>query len=222
MATMAELKNGAHNASLIRKILNSVSFIAPLTTTLPETYFTTGGALAAAPVGFLPMGIVGKDDGYNFAADQDSEEVEGHGYTSPVRIDITSAQRTMQATFLETRKETLEQALGVDLSGITPGANGEIEFIEPELPVQKHVRMVNIGSDGAGDQEWFLIKEYPYCKVTEIGDMSWSASDALQYELTYTAFPDPVLGYSVRNFIGGPGAIKALEDMGFPAYTPTP
>lgn len=217
MATMAELKRDGHNSSLIRKILDGVAFIAPNDTTLPDAYFAADGSLNAAPDGFTPLGIVEKDSGYTFGNDQDTEEVEGHGYSSAVRIDITKSTRSFTSVFLETRKETLEQYYGLDASAFVTGANDEIEFVEPELAARPHVRIVLIGSDGIGDDQFFFIKEFPNVQVTEVGELAWSSSDALKHELTYTAFPDPELGYSVKNIIGGPGAVKHREAMGFTA-----
>lgn len=222
MATMAELKKDAHNASLIRKILDGVAFIAPTSAELPTNYFTSGGNLAAAPADFTPLGIVEKDSGYTFGNDQDTEEVEGHGYSSAVRVDITKTERNFSATFLETRKETLEQYYGLDSAAFVTGENGEIEFAEPELAARPHVRIILIGSDGVGEDQYFFIKEFPRVQVTEVGELAWSSSDALKHELTYTAFPDPVLGYSVKNIIGGPGAVKNREAMGFDKFTPGP
>lgn len=221
MATMAELKKDAHNASLIRKILDGVAFIALNDVALPTQYFSAGGSLLEAPEGFTPLGIVEKDSGYTFGNDQDTEEVEGHGYSSAVRIDITKTTRNFSSVFLETRKETLEQYYGLDTAAFTTGANGEIEFVEPELAARPHVRVILIGSDGIGDDQYFFIKEFPNVQVTEVGELAWSSSDALKHELTYTAFPDPVLGYSVKNIIGGPGAVKNRESMGFEKFTPS-
>lgn len=217
MATMAELKKDGHNSSLIRKILDGVAFIAPRDVDLPEQYFSTGGVLLPAPDGFSPLGIVEKDSGYTFGNDQDTEEVEGHGYSSPVRVDITTTTRTFTSVFQETRKETLEQYYGLDPAAFVTGANGEIEFVEPELAARPHVRVILIGSDGIGDDQYFFIKEFPDVQVTEVGELAWSSSDALKYELTYTAFPDSELGYSTKNIIGGPGAIKNRAAMGFSA-----
>lgn len=216
MATMAELKQGAHNQALIRKILSSVGFWADEDTDLPTEYFTTGGVLAPAPTGFLPLGITDKEDAWTFGSDSENEEEEGHGYASPVRVDTVTTTRTVAATFKETRKSTLQLATGVDLTNVTPDENGTIDITEAEVAVRPYGRLVIIGSDGVGDSEWFYIREYPRVQVTEVAEETWGTS-ALTYGLTWTAFPDPVLGYSIRRLIGGPAAGKYAAAMGFGA-----
>ena len=216
MTTMAELKQGAHNSALVRKILSSVAFYAPYSAEMPTSYFSTGGVLAPAPTGFNPLGMTEKDDAFTFASDTDTEEVEAHGYSSAVRVDITKTTRTVASTFLETRKETLELATGTDLSNVTIDANGAIEIVESETSARPYGRLVIIGADGVGEDEWFFIREYPRVQITEVSEQSWGTS-ALSYGLTWTAYPDPELGFSGRQFIGGPAAAKNLEAMGFTA-----
>lgn len=214
MTTMAELKQGAHNSALVRKILSSVAFYAPYSAEMPASYFSTGGVLAPAPTGFNPLGMTEKDDAFTFASDTDTEEVEAHGYSSAVRVDITKTTRTIASTFLETRKETLELATGTDLSNVTIDTDGAIEIVESETSARPHGRLVIIGADGVGEDEWFFIREYPRVQITEVSEQSWGTS-ALSYGLTWTTYPDPELGFSCRQFIGGPAAAKNLVAMGF-------
>lgn len=216
MASMAELKQDVHDQRLIRKFLDGAAFLAPYTASLPTTWVDTDGTPIALPADFSGLGIVAKDSGYEFGSDSDQEEVEGHGYSSPVRIDTTRTTRTVAMTCLETRRTVLESYHGLDLSQITPGANGEIEFNEPEQLARPYTRLVIIGSDGIGEDQWFSAKIMPRAQVTEVESHSWS-SDAAQYGMTWTAFPDPVLGYSVKNIIFGPGAEANAAAMGFTA-----
>ena len=153
MTTMAELKQGAHNSALVRKILSSVAFYAPYSAEMPTSYFSTGGVLAPAPTGFNPLGMTEKDDAFTFASDTDTEEVEAHGYPSAVRVDITKTTRTVASTFLETRKQTLELATGTDLSNVTVDANGAIEIVESETSARPHGRLVIIAVQGGVKSE---------------------------------------------------------------------
>ena len=216
MASMAELKQEAHDQRLIRKFLDGAAFLAPYSAPMPETWVAEDGQPIALPSDFGGLGIVAKDSGYEFGSDSDQEETEGHGYSSPVRIDTTRTTRTVAMTCLETRRMVLEAYHGLDLSQVAPGANGEIEFNEPESLARPYTRLVIIGSDGIGADQWFAAKIMPRAQVTEVESHSWS-SDPSQYGMTWTAFPDPVLGYSVKNIIFGPGAAATAPALGYPA-----
>lgn len=215
MATMQEIKTATHNQSLIRKVLDGAAVLAPYSTSMPDAWVDENGALQELPTGFAGLGIVEKDSGYEFGSDQDTEEVEGHGYSSPVRIDIVKTTRTVSFTALETNRVVLEQYHGIDLSGVKATAAGTIVFSEPENAARPYARLCLIGSDGVGEDEIFMIKEMPRVQVTEVESQSWSSSDALKYGMTMTAFADPELGYSIRNIIAGPGAKKYAQAMGF-------
>lgn len=215
MTTIQEIKTSTHNQSLIRKVLDGAAVLAPYSAEMPEKWVDESGQLLALPQGFAGLGIVEKDGGYEFGSDQDTEEVEGHGYSSPVRIDIVKTTRTVQFTALETNKVVLEQYHGLDLSGVQADAAGTVIFSEPENAARPYARLAIIGSDGVGEDEIFMIKVMPRVQVTEIESSSWSSSDALKYGMTMTAFADPVLGYSIQNIIAGPGAKKYAKAMGF-------
>ena len=216
MASLEELKQEAHDQRLIRKFLDGIAAIAPYSAAVPEAWTTNGKTPISLPEGYQGLGIVMKDSGYEFGVDSDQEEVEGHGYASPVRIDMTKTTRSVQMTCLETRKSVLEQYYGLDLSAVQPDEQGSIEFNEPETLSRPYSRLVIIGSDGVGEDQWFWAKIMPRAQVSEVGSHSWN-NDASAYELTFTAFPDPELGYSVKNIIFGPAAAKNAAAMGFQA-----
>lgn len=215
MPSMEELKTSAHNQALIRKFMNGIAAVAPYATALPESWTTDGDQPIALPEGFSGLGIVANDSGYENGVESDQEELEGHGYSSPVRIDITKTTRTVGMTCLETRRSVLEQYSGMDLSTVKPDTtSGVIEFTEADIMSRPYARLVIIGSDGVGADAWYWARIMPRAQVTEVGSQSWN-NDAASYELTFTAFPDPVLGYSVKNVIFGPAAKKNAAAMGF-------
>ena len=216
MATLEELKKDTHDQRLIRKFMNGAAIIGPADAALPESWVGADSQLVALPESFSGLGIVEKDSGYEFGVDSDQEEVEGHGYASPVRIDITKTTRTVQMVCLETRKTVLEQYYGIDMSGVKPATNGEIVFNEPETLSRPYARLVIIGSDGVGEDQWFWAKVMPRAQVTEVEAQTWN-NDASSYGMTFTAFPDPELGYSVQNIIFGPAAKKHAKALGFSA-----
>ncbi|WGW12752.1 hypothetical protein LWF01_02975 [Saxibacter everestensis] len=214
MPTMAELKTAADSSNLVRKILESVIYVAPETAAPIDNILDAGGALIAKPADYKFVGMIGKDSGITFGSDMDSETVEAHGYNSPVRTDITGSEKTVQFTAIETNKTTLELHYGLDLSAVTAAATtGMVKFKEPNLENRPICRMLLLGVDGIGANQHIYGKFYPRVQVTEASETTWSASDSLAYELTFSAYPDPVLGYPVQHFLKFPA--PALARSGF-------
>ena len=220
MTTMQELKAKGDNADLIRKVQNIAIWLAPLEAEPVDVLVDSSGQLKPFPPEYKPMGMITKDDGVTFTSESDSETVEAHGYIAPVREDETSMERSFQVNALETNRLTLEQAHGIDLSTVSLDPAGNLVFEEPELPVREFARAIAVGSDGAGKGEYFLGRFFPYVKVTALDDVVWSMSDPTSYNLTYKAFPDPILGFSVRHLFAGAGFKASAERAGFaPAIT---
>ena len=214
MATLAELKNDFHDSQFVRKFLDGVAIIAPYSAPPIDDFIDTDGSLKRPAEGYSGLGIVEKDSGYEFGSDADQEEVEGHGYSSPVRIDVVKATKTVEMTCLETRRSVLEQYYGMDLSQVRPSEKGTVEFAEPELPSRPFCRLAIIGQDGVGEDTYWYIKFMPRAQVTEVDSHAWN-KDAAAYPMTFTAFTDPDLGYSVKHILAGPGMKKAAQAMGF-------
>ena len=220
MPTMQELKAQGDNADLIRKVQNIAIWLAPLTAEPIDKLVDEDGQLMTFPEKYRPLGMITKDDGVTFTSESDSETVEAHGYIAPVREDETSMERSFAVNALETNRLTLEQAHGIDLSTITVDAAGNFVFEEPELPIRDFARAIAVGSDGAGTSEYLLGRFFPYVKVTALDDVVWSMSDPTSYNLTYKAFPDPLLGFSVRHLFAGAGFKASAERAGFAIEAP--
>ena len=215
MPTMQELKAANDNAGLIRKVQNIAIWLGPEDAPEVEKLVDETGQLVALPEAYKPLGMITKDDGLTFSSKSDSEGVEAHGYMSEVREDQTSAERTFQVNALETKRLTLQEAHGIDLSTVSLDADGNLVFDEPEMPIRQFGRMVAIGSDGAGHAEHFLGRWYPRVKVNSVDDIVWSMSNPLSYNLTYKAFPDTDLGISVRHLFAGAGFQAIAAAAGF-------
>ncbi|WP_309132637.1 hypothetical protein [Brevibacterium sp.] len=215
MTTIQELKAQGDNADLIRKVQNVAIWLAPLSAAPITKLVDATGQLTPFPAEYRPLGMITKDDGLTFTSESDSETVEAHGYISAVREDETSMERSFAVNALETNRLTLEQAHGLDLSTVTVDADGNLVFDEPELPIRQHARAICVGSDGAGTGEYLMGRFMPFVKVTSLDDIVWSMSDPTSYNLTYKAFPDPTLGFSVRHLYAGAGFKASAERAGF-------
>lgn len=213
--TFSEMKAAADNPNLVRKILEAVAFLAPEDADPIEALTDASGALQTLPVDYLPVGLV-TPDGYTFGGDTNTEDVEALGYAQPVRTDITTVTRTVAFTALEAfRRQLLELVYGMDLSGVVQGTNGEIMFDHPERPVQRFYRLIVVGRDGGGSNEWFRGKFFPRASLTEFPEEVWSAADPTQYPITLGTYVDDTVGTGERDFIAGTGALAAAAAMGF-------
>jgi len=195
--SFSELK-AQDNTKNLFKALSSVAFLAPETAAPIEAIQdTTTKEIKALPAEYKPVGLI-TEDGITFGGDSNEEEVRAHGYTSAVRTDITETSREVTLTALEVLKENLlEVAYGVDLSAVTRDATtGELKFDRPQLPENKHWRLIVIVKDGDNYQARF----FPRVKLAAVPEEVWSAADAQSFELAFRAEHDSDLGTAERYF----------------------
>ena len=205
MPSFAEIKADADSAKEVRKVLEAVAFLMPMTVELPATIFTTDKQLTTIPTGAIPIGMVTRD-GYKFTTEVEKADVDAFGYSDPVRTDYIRAPRQIEFTMIQSlRKELVQFTNAVDLSAITPGANGEIVFDEAPIPQPDEYRLLLIGKDGFADSEIFQGRGYGRVKLAEIPEQAWASEDPQQYPCTLDVLLDTDLGTPVRHYIGGKG-----------------
>lgn len=220
MPTFAELKATADSPELVRKSLQGVGFLAPMSEALPDTLLDTDNVtLAAFTEAWFPVGIVGTD-GYVFSSDINKVETEGWGYSVPIRSDIDKAPKQVKFTPLERQRRQLQELiLSTDLSAVTANANGEVVWEEPELPEPGNYRMVTLFMDGTAAKPFFRGKGFSKVTLAETGDETWSGDEsAAGQEITVDVGIGPE-GWPVRHYMGG--AAFDAETYGYqPAVTP--
>lgn len=215
--TFEEVQNEADERGLIRKVLKAVAFIGKSDVELPESILTAGGGIIdLKAAGWLPVGMV-TPDGYKFGKDVSTEEVDALGYGSSVRKDITKVARSVAFTPLEHgRRHILELKYGQDLSGITQdAATGEIVWDEVDLPVGEEYKLLILGNDGAASANWVLGKGYGSVKLGESGEETWGGDAPVANEITLDINIDKEIGSPVRHYLGGSGALKFKDVLGF-------
>ena len=205
MATFDEIKDQADNPDLIRKPLQGVAFIAPMSVSLFDTILDSDGTLKKMPTGWEPYGVV-STDGFVFTSDVDKVDTEAWGYSVPVRTDIQKAPKQIQATPLERFKRIIQElTLGVDLSGVKPTAQGEIVFDEPDLPAPDEYRFFVMFMDGTPSKPFYRAKLFSKVKLAETDDETWSGDDdAAGQQITLDVLVGPE-GFPVRHFNAGKG-----------------
>lgn len=213
--TFAQLKTEADNRSLVRKTLQAVAFLAPVSAELPDALTDETGALQALPKDYWPIGLV-TPDGYTFTADTTKEDVDALGYSQPVRSDITRVAKGVQVTVLETLKRNVQGLIrGMDMSQVKANAQGAVTFDEPGMPVFEEFRLLIISQDGPADNEWLIARGYPRVKLAEVPEEVWNSTDANSVALNFDVFTDQDLGTPCRHYIAGNAALKYKDALGF-------
>lgn len=214
------------NAKLIRKLNKSIAVIRRKD---PEVAFPTslygpdGQLIDLKAIGFKAVGKV-STDGYSFNREVSREAITSLGYYSPDRNDVTEVPRSIAFTANERgRLHMQELILGTDLSAVTQDpTSGEIVFHEPETPVDSDYELLVIASDGPTDENWLIGRGYPLVRVNNGGTETWSQEGAATTEITLDVFTDDETGVPVIHFMGGTGALRHSDDLGFTQAPVTP
>lgn len=204
-----------HDNTRIRKILEMALFAKRWDAADQAPTQIWDGTQLTLPAGYVPIGHTTKEDGATWSREQETSDVTSHGYAEPTRRDILSDVMGLQFTAQETHLTTLEMDKGVDLSGITTDAKGNVIIDKPSRPAPLLWRVLAVGKDGDGPDALYVVRWLPRAQVSENAEQKWSEDEELRYGLTFTAYNDRAVGTAMREIWGGPGLKH--EDMGFPA-----
>lgn len=212
-----------HKDELWRKALGAIVAVAPYSTSaITSILDPADGTLAALPAGWVQLGRP-TEDGITWPRETEVSELFGMGSTGPARSDIRRVTKRVSFTLAEVRKSSLELAQGITITPtvtkvpITTG-NQHLTWDEPELPTYPFMRLIAIARDLTAGGEMYIARELLRCKVTEVGEETWSDQDqAMVQQLTLTAYHDTAAGTAMRHFRGGPGYAEIIEAEGFTA-----
>lgn len=216
----ADLETHANfNPALNRKAQNAVAFIgyfsvAPLLTKLiaPNGQFLK-------PASMRSSGRV-SDDGFEFDSDMKMTEQRGMGSNSVLRRDVQTADHTVQFSFLETHKLSLEVSKGLDLSTRKMSSDGEFRVPYPSRPPTLYWRALMVARDGYGDGLYYMATYFPRCTLTDKSKELWRDKETgLERPVTLGADEDPVLKSPRVEYLFGPGALAAAAAMGIEVDT---
>lgn len=205
------------HSELIRKALQGSVFVAPSTATALTALTGTDSLLATLPTGSVDIGYATKD-GTSFERAIDASETTSWGATDPTRRDITSDVVTIHVVAQETKASVLGLYWGLDATALVPvAASGETTLTKPLRPLNRFYRLLTIGVDSNSSGEIYIARYNPYVSVTSLGSQKYSDDGEINYDLTFTAYPDSTLGYSEKMFYGGLGwkALITAGAMGF-------
>ncbi len=182
----------AINSALARVGVTGVAFVAPKGTTFPAV--TTTLPTPGAP--FVDLGAI-SEDGLTEARDEDRTDFTPWQLSSPIRSEVTTTTRTFQATFWETKKETVSLYYQVPTASMSETAAGSGIFTFTEgAKVTPDVRAWIFDIFDGTNQRRF---ECPLAQVTDRGDIVYSSAELIGYNVTITAYAGTD-GVSIRRY----------------------
>lgn len=214
----------ARQQSLIRKAQDAVVFAAPdeseAVEAITQDSATTPGTpeLITLPMGYQSLGHHTADDGINWTRDVSSEDVLSHGAAEPTRRDIVSDVSGLTVLAQESKAINMELFHNVSLEGVVADSTtSEVGFNRARTPSTRYYRLLAVASDGAGADTIYFARFCPRVSVTDFAEQPWTKSEEVRWPLTFTAYVDDTLGYSMREMWGGPGMAELVTAMGFSA-----
>lgn len=205
------------NGALKRKANLGAVLLAAPTATAPTTLTGSDSTLAAKPTGYNDLGWT-TDDGATMSRSVDKNDITGWQGLAPIRSDVTSDVETIAVTFHETNAYVINTYFGVNLSALVPdAASGEVSWAKPSTPDPVYARMLILSRDTISNQEFLFARSYPRVSVTDWDDLQFGKNDdGIVYGMTFTAYNDDVLGYTVKTFLAGIGVKTNGTAMRFP------
>jgi hypothetical protein len=172
---------------------------------LAGTPLATGGVLlgaltAAAPTtaagaltGFTAAGYIG-EDGVVEANERSTDRIRAWGGDT-VKVVQTEHNVTYTFTFLETLNSEVLKAVYGDDNVTTTGSLHEVRVNSATLPHKSYVFEVK---DGDAKIRIYV----PDGQITEVGEITYSDSEVIGYEVTVEAFADE-LGNKAYKYLDG-------------------
>ena len=203
-------------ADLVLADLHLAVLFAPYGTTPLNTLEDTDGDIISLS-DYTSAGIMEKSAGVSITNDVESTDIEGYGEAEPVRTIINKRVTRFQATFLETNLTVLEKYWGTTFSDVVPSANGGVVIEAPALPKNVYYRCILLGQDDVDDDPLYTYYLMPRVKLQSVDNQELKDDGAVSYTLTFQAFRDPALGFSVAQGWCGPGWAHLVSRAGFTA-----
>lgn len=164
----------ANDAANVQAALSSKGYAGPTSTTAPTDSTT------ALNVGFTDLGWI-NEDGITEAYSDDQSEIRGNDGTVLRRI-ISGSSATLQMTFQESKSDVLE--LYHKNSTVTGSAGAfKIDVKAPSGDLRSFVFDVLDGSE-------HLRIYVPLGEVTDRGDITYTNTGAIQYNVTISCYPN--------------------------------
>lgn len=201
----------------VRKALKGGVIIGPPSATLPTALTSTSTPVLDTLTGWSgSLGFI-SDGGAVVGDAEDTSDTKAWGELYPVRRDVTGKTSTIKVTGLETNKLTIATRCGVDPATLTPDeTTGELVVTDSTSSTPLTYRVLVLSQDGPPGGEYWIGKLMPCASVTALGDQTFASDDNdVEWEVTFTAYEDPVALFAVKTFYAGPGWLANLTAAGF-------
>lgn len=162
-------------------------------------------------------GIIEKKAGVSLVHNIDSTDIEGYGEAEPVRTIISKRTVQFEADFLETKKIVLETFWGTVFSSenLTVSPHGGVTIKAPTLPKNVFYRAYLVATDDVDGLDLFAYYIMPRVKLVKVDNQDSKDDGAASYKMTFQAFRDSALGFSVLQGWCGPGWRRLVHKTGF-------
>lgn len=174
----------AENADLVNIAVTGAVWVAPTTETAPASAdedLTLGN--------WVNVGYI-SEDGVTEGYSVDTDEITAWQNSDVVRKTVTGVEITYGFTMIETNAASLSLYYGKSISG------GATDHKIGGAGLVKNSFVIDAVDPSSGQ----TIRRYiPSGEVTERGEVSIAATDAVGYEVTITAYPSPALSGDAVN-----------------------
>lgn len=208
--TIRDAKNELILADLHLAVLFAPYSTEPISTLEDDT---TGDIVSLSA--YRSAGIMEKGAGVSITNNIDSKDIEGYGESEPVRTIINKRVTDFKATFLETNITTLEKYWGTTFSDVVPSTHGGVVLEAPALPKNIYYRCILLGQDDVDDDPLYTYWIMPKVKLQSVDNQDLKDDGAISYDLTFRAFRETSLGFSVAQGWCGPGWTHLVSRAGF-------
>lgn len=207
----------AAQADLIRAHLHFAILFDNMDNDAVSTLEDTVTGLLDVPATAESAGIIEKKAGVSITHNIDSTDIEGYGEAEPVRTIISKRTVQFDAEYLETNKVVLEKFWGTvfDDTNLTVSATGGVTLKAPTLPKNVFYRAYLVATDDVNGEDLFAYYIMPRVKLVKVDNTDSKDDGAASYKMTFQAFRDNDMGFSVLQGWCGPGWLKLLDKTGF-------
>lgn len=175
--------------------LSSYSPFDATTGNLSTTLLTTDG--------WVDPGMI-SENGVQFNPKYTTNETMVWQSRVAARTDVTQDEEECTVSFMEGTPTIDELNYQLPLGSLPSLGSSGYSVAKPNVPQMQYRQVLALGVDGStGNNEYFAIL-FGRCLVTKVEKFDFSAKDAIQASLTFSAYPDPYSGFAVKRFREGP------------------
>ncbi|MFT8650539.1 MAG: hypothetical protein ABF792_08855 [Bifidobacterium psychraerophilum] len=181
------------DSTLVRKHGTAILAIADYSAEAPTSFFDTATGLPLLlPDGYKNMGYV-STKGFVAKKDVKSDDTTMLQDLDPVRTDLSSSSRTLDAEFGEMSAWVKSLIAGLPVSQWPTENGGSWKITDSGTSETPYYRLLLLTQDGVGDQAFYRVEFAYRVKITDYSDRTMDRADAEIEAVTFTTYKDPKL-----------------------------